>query len=1581
MTATLSETALRHWLIDYLITTVGCDPTKIDPDASLSDLGMASRDAVVLSGELAELLGRPVSPVEFWQHRTINALVGYLMTPEAESQAEPVFSAERGPIDEPIAVIGLGCRFPGGISGPEALWQFLTEGRCAISEVPPDRWLPFDDGSPEVAATLARTTRWGSFLGDIDAFDADFFEISPREAARMDPQQRLLLEVAWETLEHAGIPPSSLRLSQTGVFVGACVSEYGYLASSDLPAVDAWSNTGGALSIIANRLSYFLDLRGPSVAVDTACSSSLVALHLGCQSLRMQEADMAIVAGVNLLLSPAVFHGFDQAGALSTTGLCHAFDAAADGFVRGEGCGAVALRRLSDAIRDGNRVLAVVRGSAINQDGRSNGLMAPNPAAQMAVLRAAYSNSGVPPHEVDYVEAHGTGTLLGDPIEARALGTVLGRGRPQDSPLLIGAVKTNLGHLEAAAGIAGFIKAVLAVQHATLPPTLHFQTPNPHIPFEQMQLKVVAEQQQWPSVSRARRAGVSSFGFGGTNAHVVIEQAPDAHPTDGESGRAVSTLVLSGKSPERIASMAGAVAEWMVGAGVTVPLADVAHTLNHHRDGHAQFATVCARDRAQAVTGLAALAAGRPADGVVGPHNGACGTGTVFVYSGQGSQWAGMARQLLTDEPAFANAVAELEPTFVEQVGFSLLKVLADGEPVRGDARVQPVLMGLQLALTELWHAYGVSPDAVIGHSMGEVSAAVVAGALSVADGLRVIATRSQLMSRLAGQGAVALLTLDAEASAELIADYPGVSLAVYSSPRQTVIAGPPEQVDAAMAAVQHQGRFARRVNMEVASHNALMDPILPELRSALADLTPTPATIPFISTVEDTTTPLLDADYWVANVRQPVRLRQAIATAADNHTTFIEISPHPTLTQAIAQTLGDTHHHSVGTLSRDADDTVSFHVNLNAAHTTYPPQTPHPPGPHPQLPTTPWRHTRHWITVTPGMSQAKWVRGEDDAQAQATSVVPAEWQCELTWQARPLSAVQPPADGPWLVVGDVVGDLEGGAVLGAEIRRQLGEDASVSVADGLPDSLGGVRNVLYAPDVSSTPFDAGEGYRLFNEARKLIAALTATATLTKLFILTRNAQPIVEGDRSNPAQAVLWGLGRTVALEHPEIWGGMVDVDATVPAELAVQYLLTETGTEGGEDQIVYRAGARHVPRLRQRNMRAASAAELTADTTHLVIGATGNIGPQLIEQLAVMGAKTIVAVSRNPGCSLDQLAATLAGNGTTVLTVAADASDEAAMSALFDRFGADLPPLGGVYLAAFGGGPMTLRDMTDDDVAEMFRPKLDVVSLLHRLSLNQPVRQFVLFSSISGVLGSRWLGHYAATTTFLDAFAYARRAAGLPGTAINWGLWKSLGDSQTGQARQVTLESGLEPMADDIAIQALRSAIATGAPVRCTIVAADWNRLATAYRTRTALHIVDDILPPESTSDAVRMPTAEFRERLRDCDPILRRDLVLDHVGALVVAAMGLESPQLLDRSAGFFQLGMDSLMSVTLQRSLSESLGELLPASVVFDYPTVEALAGYLATRLPELDEITDQDSVDDYDDLTEDELLQQLSERLG
>ncbi|CQD10506.1 phenolpthiocerol synthesis type-I polyketide synthase PpsC [Mycobacterium lentiflavum] len=877
---------------------------------------------------------------------------------------------------EPIAVVGMGCRLPGGIGSPEQFWDLLCEGRSGIVKVPPERWdadaLYTEDHT--VPGTICN--REGGFLSgwQPDEFDAEFFAIPPREAAAMDPQQRLFLEVAWEALEDAGIPPHTLHGTQTGVFVGVTAYDYMLKMSGAVrpDELDAYLLTGNSANFAAGRTAYLLGARGPAVVLDTACSSSLVTIHLACQSLRWRESDTALVGGTNLLLSPVASIACSRWGMLSPEGQCKTFDAGANGYVRSEGAGVVVLKRLSDAQADGNRILAVIRGSAVNQDGASSGVTVPNGPAQQALLRQALKVAKLTPADIDYIEAHGTGTPLGDPIELDSLSTVFG-DREDRAPLVLGAVKTNLGHLEAAAGIAGFMKTVLAVGHGRIPANLNFTELTPHASQGVSRLKIATEDMAWPSTGGPRRAGVSSFGVSGTNAHVVIEQAPEpvAAPQP-DPQPAVSTLVLSGKSAQRVAATASVLADWMEGPGATVPLADVAHTLNHHRARHPKFATVAAVDRDQAVAGLRALAAGEPGPGVVGCPETSAGPGTVFVYSGRGSQWAGMGRRLLTDEPAFATALAELEPVFVAEAGFSLHDVIAGGKELVGIEQIQLGLIGMQLALTALWRCYGVTPDLVIGHSMGEVAAAVVAGALTPAEGLRVTATRSRLMAPLSGQGTMAMLELDATATAQLIADYPQVTLGIYASPRQTVISGPTGQIDELIAKVRAQGQFAGKVNIEVAPHNPAMDALQPAMRAELAGLAPRTPTIPIISTTyENLDRPItFDAEHWATNMRNPVRFQQAISAAGAAHHTFIEISGHPLLTHAITETLSarDSAHDeagylSIGTLQRDTHDTLTFHTNLNAAHPVRPPQTPHTCGRQTVLPSTPWQHGRHWIS------------------------------------------------------------------------------------------------------------------------------------------------------------------------------------------------------------------------------------------------------------------------------------------------------------------------------------------------------------------------------------------------------------------------------------------------------------------------------------------------------------------------------------------------------------------------------------------------------------------------------------------
>jgi phthiocerol/phenolphthiocerol synthesis type-I polyketide synthase D len=881
---------------------------------------------------------------------------------------EQFVKASRIATAEPVAVVGVGCRFPGGVVGPESYWKLLTDGVDAIGEIPSERWNADEFYDADTLAPGRMASKWGGFLPDVDGFDAEYFGISPREAEAMDPQQRVMLEVAWEALEHAGIGSDQLAGVRAAVMMGVYYTEYQGISAANPDSIDAYSATGNAHSVGVGRIAYLLGLRGPAMAVDSACSSSLVTVHLACQSLRLRESDLALAGGVSLILRPETQIAMSKWGMLSPRGRCMSFDARADGFVRGEGAGVVVLKRLSDAIRDGDRVLAVVRGSAVNQDGRSNGLTAPNSHAQRDVITRTLRSADVTPASVSFIEAHGTGTALGDPIEFEALADTYGRGEVQCA---LGTVKTNIGHLEAAAGIAGFIKATLAVQRAHIPPNLNFTQWNPAIDPAKTRLFVPTDLTAWPDSDGPRRAAVSSFGLGGTNAHVVLEQGPDPAPASATEP-AITSLVVSAKTDDRLAASAAALADWLEVDGASVPLAEVAHTLNHHRPQQLRFATVCAGDRPQAVAGLRALAAGRPAPGVVPPHQSGSGVGTVFLYSGQGSQWAGMGKELLAGEPAFAAAVDELEPAFVDQVGFSLRDVVASGETVQGIERIQPVLVGMQLALTVLWRSYGVEPDAVIGHSMGEVAAAVVAGALTPADGLKVIATRSRLMSRLAGRGAMALLELNAEATEALLADHPDVGVAVHAAPEQTVIAGPPDQVDAVVAVVDARGKLARRVEVDVASHHPTVDPILAELRSALADLVTSPPKIPLLSTVESLNgaTPTFDAEYWVKNLRNPVRFTQAVTAAAESHATFIEVSPHPLLRHAIdgnltaARPRGDVR--ISGTLNRDHPDALTFHTNLAGVRHPAQPQVEPASGTRlADLPPTPWLHSKYWATPT----------------------------------------------------------------------------------------------------------------------------------------------------------------------------------------------------------------------------------------------------------------------------------------------------------------------------------------------------------------------------------------------------------------------------------------------------------------------------------------------------------------------------------------------------------------------------------------------------------------------------------------
>ncbi len=952
---------------------------EVSLDVPIRDLGLKSIDVLAIPGDLGDRFGFCIPDLAVWDNPSANDLIDSLLNQRsADSLRESHGHADRntqgrGSINEPVAVIGVGCRFPGDIDGPERLWDFLTEKKCAITAYP-------DRGFTN-AGTFAES---GGFLKDVAGFDNRFFDILPDEALRMDPQQRLLLEVSWEALEHAGIIPESLRLSRTGVFVGVSSTDYVRLVSASAQQKSTiWDNTGGSSSIIANRISYFLDIQGPSIVIDTACSSSLVAVHLACRSLSTWDCDIALVGGTNVLISPEPWGGFREAGILSQTGCCHAFDKSADGMVRGEGCGVIVLQRLSDARLEGRRILAILTGSAVNQDGKSNGIMAPNPSAQIGVLENACKSARVDPLEIGYVEAHGTGTSLGDRIEAHALGMVFGRKRPGSGPLMIGSIKPNIGHLEGAAGIAGLIKAVLMVERGSLLPSGGFTEPNPAIPFTELGLRVVDELQEWPVVAgRPRRAGVSSFGFGGTNAHVIVEEAGSVGADTvsgradvGGSGGGVVAWVISGKTASALAAQAGRLGRY-VRARPALDVVDVGYSLVSTRSVFDHRAVVVGQTRDELLAGLAGVVAGRPEAGVV------CGVGkpagkTAFVFAGQGSQWLGMGSELYAAYPVFAEALDAVVDELDRHLRYPLRDVIwgHDQDLLNTTEFAQPALFAVEVALYRLLMSWGVRPGLVLGHSVGELAAAHVAGALCLPDAAMLVAARGRLMQALPAGGAMFAVQAREDEVAPMLGH--DVSIAAVNGPASVVISGAHDAVSAIADRLRGQGRRVHRLAVSHAFHSALMEPMIAEFTAVAAELSVGLPTIPVISNVTGqlVADDFASADYWARHIRAVVRFGDSVRSAhCAGASRFIEVGPGGGLTSLIEASLADAQIVSVPTLRKDRPEPVSvmtaaaqgfvsgMGLDWASVFSGYRPKRV-------ELPTYAFQHQKFWLAPAPSVS------------------------------------------------------------------------------------------------------------------------------------------------------------------------------------------------------------------------------------------------------------------------------------------------------------------------------------------------------------------------------------------------------------------------------------------------------------------------------------------------------------------------------------------------------------------------------------------------------------------------------------
>ena len=885
---------------------------------------------------------------------------------------------------ESIAVIGIGCRFPGGADNPQAFWELLRAGRDAIREVPADRWKIDDwfDADPDAPARMS--VRNGGFLDRIDGFDAAFFGIAPREAITMDPQQRLALEVAWEALEHAGLAPEQLAGSATGVFLGICNSDHTQrvLARGDA-AIDAYLASGNAHSVASGRIAYFLGLQGPALSIDTACSSSLVALHVACTSLRSGESRLALAGGVNLMCAPQVTVALTKAHMLAPDGRCKTFDASADGFSRGEGCGMLVLKRLADAQADGDRVLAVIRGTAANQDGRSGGLTVPNGPAQEAVIRAALADAKLAPADIGYVEAHGTGTSLGDPIEVRALAGALGAGRSAQAPLLIGSVKTNIGHLESAAGIAGVIKTVLALQQEHLPKHLHFTQPSPHIAWADHPVRVVAEDCPWPRGAVPRRAGISSFGFSGTNAHVIVEEAPAVDESAAVADRPLHVLPLSARTPQALRELARQMAGVLGRSGAS--LADIAFSAGTGRSHFTERLAVVADTAASACEALLAFVRGEAhAALIAGSAQPGQPPELVFMFTGQGSQYPGMGERLYTISPVYRAVIDECETILGADAQGRTLKTVLFGAPhesppegsaIHETGWTQPALFAVEYAVTQLWRSWGIEPAAVIGHSVGEYIAACVAGVFPLADGLRLIAERGRLMQALPPGGSMAALYAPADEVARAVTLYgKRLAIAAFNAPDSVVVSGDTDAVDTLLADFATRHVQGQRLFVSLAAHSARVEPALDAMQACAARVVMHSPRLPVAWNL--TGGPLAsdtpDSTYWRRHLREPVRFGDAIAWLyAQGYRTFLEVGPHPTLAALAQRTLPESGTHLSGSLRRGKDDWHELMLSLaglyvRGARIDWAGVAGTPTPRRVALPTYPFERRSFWIGDTP---------------------------------------------------------------------------------------------------------------------------------------------------------------------------------------------------------------------------------------------------------------------------------------------------------------------------------------------------------------------------------------------------------------------------------------------------------------------------------------------------------------------------------------------------------------------------------------------------------------------------------------